>query len=265
MEFSLPFLTREMLKFEHNSRFQLKISSFSRVAGTIIIRGATRSGQFSFKHTLNSNGNENIESLGMNDLPIWVTATISASGAQRGQVYFRCGLAINDDIAVNYMSGYLYDTFALNWPVASVTEPLPNAIGAFTEFTASAVGAGIMPSVSFSPSRLSRIKYATASLTTSAVAGNRRLHFVFTDTLGNSLDFHSSVNHGPSVTRLYTMTPMGGAFSYGDDNDIIIPISNELVGYDEFGASLTCTNLDAGDQINSFVVVAEEFIYASSF
>jgi hypothetical protein len=265
MEFSLPFLTREMLKFEQATVFSISLSSVSGVLGTVVIRGATRSGVFTLKHTLTANNAEVDESFNVPDIPIWLTATISGAGAQVGEVYLRVSLALNGDIAQTYFAGYIYDAHSLSWPVANVSAPTPTGMGRIRQLSASVPAAGSDPVVNLTPSRLTKIKYGVATLTTSATVANRVVHFTATPAGATVLNFISSVNQAASTTRQYTFCALGTAGSYNDDNDIIVPIAPDIIGYDEYDVRLQTTNLQAGDQWSQFRICVEEWVYAGSF
>ena len=265
MDFSLPFLTREMLKFEQATAFGIKITSISGVTGTVVIRGATRSGAFTLKHALSATNAEVNETFGIPDIPIWLTATISGSGAINGEIYLRASLVLNSDIAQTYFAGYVYDTRSLSWPVASVVPPVPPELGRIRQISASNPAAGSDPVINLSVSRLTKINYGTATLTTSATVANRVVHFVVTPVGATQLNFISSVTQTASLTRQYTFAPVPTAGVYSDDNDIIVPIPSNIIGYDEYDVRIQTTNLQAGDQWSGVSIGVEEWVYAGSF
>lgn len=264
-DLGLPFLTREMLRFQQATTFAVRITSISAITGTVTIRGATRSGMFTLRHTLTANDTEATEDFAVPDVPIWLTASLSATGNAKGEVYVRAGLAINGNVGVNYFGGYLYDTRTLDWPHAKLDEPMPNNMGRFRVISDAVIAAGTDPFISGSLSRLSKIRFCVASLTTSAAVANRTVHF--TAGIGGSanLNFISSVAQTASTTRIYTIAPLPSAGVYSDDNDIIIPIPPDLIAYDEFDIRMSTTNLQAGDQWNYFNVGLEQWIYAGTF
>lgn len=264
-DLALPFLTREMVRFEQATVFGLRIVSVSSIVATVIIRGATRNGIFTLRHTLTSAGSENTENFNIPDLPIWLNATVSSSGSQVGQIYIRCSLTANGDSLQSLFSGYLYDTNTLSWPIANAVPPCPVGMGRLVTKQDTTLAAGTDPSISGNPSRLSKVLWAVGTLTTSATVANRFVHMQISPTTPSILDFASSTAQAASTTRKYTFAPIGGLGSYIEDNDIMVSIPPDLRFYDEESVNFSTTNLQAGDQWSSVYFGLEEWVYAGAF
>ena len=98
------------------------------------------------------------------------------------------------------------------------------------------------------------------TLVTDANAANRRVHLDIQEVAGGRLDFHSSVDHAASLSRVYTFVPIGAGLSMADDNDIIVPIAPGIVlGPGGVLATLT-TNRQTGDDFGSMVAWVKQWL-----
>ena len=253
-EFALPFLTRDMLKFEQATRFTLVVQSAAVVASDVIIRGATRNGLFTLRHTTTSNEIPKTESFSLPDVPIWISAKAENIATEPDQIYVQVSFALNDDIMQPLAAGYVYGFRGLSWPLNNIEAPVPVGWGAPKQNSVTNPAAGSDFTFTNKVYSFSEIQSVTFTLTTSATVANRRVHLaIFDGGLGNQ-DYHSSVDQTASQTRNYTCSAIGGAGSYANDNDIIIPIPPRLKGWGEFTIASSTLNLQAGDQF-SFVRV----------
>lgn len=249
-DFCFPFLTREMLKFEKATSFALIVQSNSVVATTVVIRGATRDGLFTIKHTTTSNEVTQTESFNLPDIPIWVSATVTALDVEPDECYVQLSFALNGDVMQPLAAGYIYGTTTVSWPSNNIKSPVPDAWSAPKTTAVSNPAAGSNFTFTNKSYTFSEIISVTFTLTTSATVANRRVHLsIFDGGLGN-LDFHSSTDQAASLTRNYTCCAIGGAGSYANDNDIIIPIPPNLKGFAEYTIASDILNLQAGDQLS---------------
>ena len=265
IRFELPFLTREMLRFDKSARIALRVVSNSSVVETIIIHGCTRDGLFTLKHITVSNEVANSESFFLPDIPIWLSATITGTGTEYGAIFCTLSLEINGDRVATLTSGYINDIVTLDWPYASLKQSIPTNHGLDRTYTTSTVAVGTNISRSLGSGKLSRFKYGSVTLVTSATVASRNVHFRFSGTGGITLDFISPTAQTASTTRQYTFVPTSSASAYSDDDDIIIPVCNNIVDYDEVTFSTSCTNLQAGDQFTNMRICVEEWMYAGDF
>lgn len=248
-DFELPFLHRKMLRFEQATKFALVVQSNSVVATTVVVRGATRDGLFTIKHTTTSNEVTQTESFNLPDIPIWVSATVTKLDVEPDQVYVQLSFALDDDIMQPLCAGYIFGTNTVSWPSNNLKAPIPDAWSAPKTFSVTNPAAGSNFTFTGRIYSFAEIQSITFTLTTSATVANRRVHLsIFDGGLGN-LDFHSSIDQTASQVRNYTCCAIGGAGSYANDNDIIIPIPPGLKGFTEYTISSDILNLQAGDQL----------------
>lgn len=248
--FSLPFLTREMLKFEQSTRFAIVVQSASTRATTITITGATRSGPFKLRHTCVATEVPQSETFNLPDIPIWISAKADALDVAYGEIYIQISFALNNDIMQPLAGGYVYGFKAISWPQPNVEPPIPDNTGATTQKSVTQPAAGSNFTYTIGTYTHAVIKAVTFTLTTSATVANRRVHLMVYDAGAGNMDFHASVDQAASLTRNYTCVPLSTAGSYADDNDIIIPISPDIIIGAQGTIQSAVLNLQAGDQLS---------------
>lgn len=253
-DLGLPFLTREMLRFEQATKFSLVVESCATIATTIVITGATRNGPFTLKHITVATEVPQEQSFALPDIPIWISAKSSVIDTFPNEIYVQLSFALNDDIMQPLCAGYLYGLSAVAWPMNNIEPPIPYEWGFTKQYTDPAPAAGSDFTWTNLPYAFSEIQAVSFTLTTSATVANRRVHLQIYDGGLASLDFHSSVDQTASQTRRYTCAAIGGAGSYANDDNIIIPIPAGLKGANEFTIGSDTLNLQAGDQFSQVVI-----------
>jgi len=255
-----PFLTRDMLNFEQGSQFQLVITSRGRFAANLTIQGATRAGLFTLRHTVVAGYGLTTQSFNIPDIPIWITVSNPDEGSGRGQTFVALNLAINGDMLHQLCAGYVAQRKGISWPVSQIETPAPQKLGHLTTRTGNDPAAGSEAGLTLGDFVTSEIKAIQFTLVTAATVGSRRVHIVFADSSGAEFDCHAGTDQIISETKKYTCMPIGGAASFANDNDIIIPIPPELF-MNEGGTITTATvNIAGGDNFSAMVVLVNEFI-----
>lgn len=257
--YQLPFLTREMLRYEEGSQLSLVVRHRSFVSLSFTVRGATRNGAFSFKVDATGNANEQTSIVGVDDIPIWVSITTSPTIVTRNSIYVTLGLGVNSDIAYHLCSGYIFDSKSLSWPSASIGDPQPSQYGFVTTIFDPAPAAGSNWSYSIPAYQMYKIRGISFTLTTSATVANRRVHINFNTPQGGDFKLISSVDHAASLARVYTIFPMSSPGVFSSDNDIFIPMPDNLFLETDTTISSEVVNLQAGDQFSIVNIWVEKW------
>jgi len=247
----LPFLTRSHLDFDKTAQFSLVLTEQSGNTGDILITGATKSGPFSYKYSLGNTATPTVTRLNLNDVPIFVSVSAVDAFMNPGTCYISLSLHINGTLCQVLLSGYVYSTQPLTWPMSDVRPSIPILVAPIG-LTGSDPAAGAEISQTVPIYQMWRLKAIRFSLVTSATVANRRVHVVITTADGMvPIDLLSSVDHAASLTRNYSCVPVSTLGVFSDDNDIIIPIPDELwLNYTNTITTST-TNLQVGDNFSA--------------
>ena len=253
-----PFLTRKMLSFEHSTRFQLKLSSQSRIAGTLLIRGFTREGIFTFTHTVGTTGVITTENFSMPDIPIMLSVQTASTTIEQGDCRVSLQLMLNGDSLMELCSGFIYSQKALSWPYSNTSDYIPGHGRLITVNSTNPV-AGAEPSIEVPAHQVWRFIAARTQLVAAAAAASRRVHLVI-DT-GNSMviDCFSGVDQIISETKAYSFANFGHIPDETDDNDILVNTPAGLWLPEGGQIRTETTNLNAGDDFTTLKADVELF------
>lgn len=220
---ALPFLTRDMLAFEHGVKFSLRITTQSVSAQTMFVRGLTREGRFIFNHVMSSNSLPTSSTFRIPDFPIMVSASLAIEGFDQGEAWVRLALVIDDDVIYELASGLVYSNKAVAWPSSLVSDQRPGG-GGLTTFSGTNQVAGTEINDTVPDGQTWRLLGIRFQLQTSGVANDRRVHIVLQFLSGNNIDCIASAVQAASTTRNYSCAPWGVLPTASDDNDILIPL-----------------------------------------
>lgn len=256
---SLPFLTREMLKFDHGTTFALQVTSRSTTVERVFISGMTREGNFSFSFVTNGNGVQETQTFRIPDVPIFVSTDDGGNAFSFGTIFMVIALTANENVLQQLTSGYVYNLHHLSWPNQQNAEPRAER-GFFDTITGSNPAAGDEIDEDVATAQIWRIQSIFFTLVTDATAIARRVHFVVT-LLGNPiLHAFSDQDQTASLTRNYTCAPFGALPDTLDANEILIPIPHDLLLSDAVDIETVTTNLQAGDNFAAPVLIIERWL-----
>lgn len=258
--FSFPFITREMLKFEQGSAFSLIVKSRGTATGRVTIAGTTREGLFTLKHTPSTNATEVVERFSMVDIPILFTILDVENLFRKGELYITVYLGINTNEIWQLAGGYVFGTKGLTWPTNIIEPPEPDFVGDITARSSANPAANTEISFTTSAAILTHFRAVQFTLVTDGTAANRRVHIVFQEAGGQEIEIFGSIDQVASTTRKYTCVPVGAGLAESNDDDIIIPIPRDI-WIRSGGAFLTRTvNRQVGDDFGAAEFWVEEFI-----
>lgn len=254
----LPFLTRDMLAFEHAATFTLRITSVSDVSQVCTISGMTREGPFILRHDTVYDGTAHQDTYRLPDMPITVSVACPDPTALQGQIYVILDLLVNNTLVETLISGLVHEVKGLGWPINVSQDPIPGH-GEFCVIAGANPAAGADCTFTVEALQMWRILGFSASLVTSATVANRRVHLKFSHADGAVLESLSSVDHAASLTRLYSGNIVGGNLAQADDNDILIPIPQDIWLRESSTITTSTTNLQVGDDWGVPSLLIERF------
>lgn len=191
-------------------------------------------------------------------LQVWV----STGTVRRGQCYVEVGLLRGRDVAANIVEPLLADYAtidgALGWPGGRIRGSLEEP-GYLYHFTGTNPAAGVEITETVPTNAVWRFHSAYFTLVTSAVAGNRRVQFVYDDGatfFGGSI---AGANQAASTTNYYLV----GAHSIYAATGMtiqLIPTIADLRLPQGYRVRTSTVNFDAGDNWNTPHLYVEEWI-----
>lgn len=259
-DLALPFLTSDMLRFKTGTTYTLVVNTRSMDGSPLYITGISREGPFTYKIVPSSDGSVVSNTFRLSDFPIFLSATNPITTVYKNGVYIDVSVQINGDVMMSLMSGYVYSSKALSWPSATMELATPNDLGYRIERDSTDPAAGAEMSYSLPANRIYHIRSIKITLVTDATVANRRVHLNVLESNGGTMEFISSVDQPASTTRTYWFEPISGLGTYADDNDIIVPIIDNIWVR---GGTLTrtqTTNIQAGDNYGIANHWMEEFM-----
>lgn len=256
-ESMLPFVTRKMLNFENGTQFQLHINHVSAVASTPVnIRGATKEGIFNFTFLTATAHTTGTTRFPIPDVPIWLMATSDNGTFALGDCFITISIQASGTRILPLCQGYVGGQHPLGWPSTNLDKPRSGP-GKISFQVSADPAAGAVPSLTLNAREQQRLIGARVTLVTDATAANRRVHFIRNSGITWIMDFPSSVDQAASTTRKYTIASAFGAGTFSDDDDILIVIPDNLLLDAEEELTLSCTNLQAGDNFGVMSVWTE--------
>lgn len=246
----LPFLTREMLKFGRDSTFELKLTSKSVFEGTLLITGFSRSGIFTFKVVVDGLSADQVFTFKIPDIPIVVSVNTEDSTFAQGDIYASLSMLINSDVAYPLCSGLVYLQKAISFPATSERDMM----GTFSEPTGESVAqpaAAADFTESVPSGKVMRLRALEFLFTTDANAADRIVQILITTSAGPFYRYISPNAHAASLAKQYTCCPQTVGAATSDDNDLIIPIGDEIYVRNGGSVASSVTNMQVGDQLSS--------------
>lgn len=263
-DISLPFLTRDMLRFEQGTKFQLSVVFRSFVSQVITVRGATRQGLFTHAVAIAANNNETESLVALPDIPIWVSIVVAPNQTDVNSTYVQVGLKINGTLSLLMCSGYLYDSKGLSWPMSNIEPPLPSSFGRPISTIGSAPAAGSNVTFGLPIGIVARIKSLHFTLTTSAAVATRRVHLSIEHFEGHTYEIWPSTDQTASLTRKYQFPSGISIDSATHDDDILCPLPSDLVLSGDSIIRTNTVNLQAGDQFTGIGIFYEQWFGISN-
>jgi hypothetical protein len=194
-----------------------------------------------------------------------LSVTISgAATVHRGDTYVQVGvqfgLAAATPMYRLLVSGYVTTTAAIAWPEGNVVDSLTGP-GLLNDAVISnpAAGADFIFNMAVANTR-SWLHSFTATLVTSATAGNRQPQFTLKDAAGNVLwTLGTGAAQVASTTQVYNL---GEAATIAQDvnKNVVITLPSEVYLYGAWTLASTTANIQAADQWSNVRAVFESWL-----
>lgn len=255
--YPLPFLTRDMLKFEHATTFGVRINSQSTQTIVVQIRGMTREGTFSFTHTPLATGALESEVFRIPDLPIMINASIIEGDSEQGESWVELILTINGNNYIDLCRGFVTGAGGISWPDGGIQPRHPGRGGILHKVILDpATGANFTTSVP--DGVMWRVIGLSCNIVNAAVAASRRLHLVVTQFDGQVFEAFSTIDQITGETKDYRFGVFGTVPDETDANVILTAIPHDLWALPGATIASNYTNKNAGDSITSIFMLVEQ-------
>src|SRR3990167_405565 len=104
----LPFLTREMLSFGSEAKFELRVRHQGFALKEVKIRGLTRAGRIDILVTTASSVALTTQNFIIDDIPVMLSAIDRDGDINFGDVFVAVELVVNGDAVGQLMAGFVY-------------------------------------------------------------------------------------------------------------------------------------------------------------
>ena len=119
--------------------------------------------------------------------------------------------------------------------------------------------AGAEATITVPTSRTWKIHGIFVQLVTDANAADRRVHFEFVNQQGATLNTFGGADHAASLTRDYNVAKWGVIPDNIDDDDILIPLPQDIILASGSIIRTVTTNLQVGDDFGIMVLSTEQY------
>ena len=256
---SLPFVTREMLKFEHGAAFALEVKSKSNVVENILITGITREGQFIFRFTTNGNGLIETFSFRLPDIPIYISTDDDGSAIEPGTVFLAISLTVNETVLYQLASGYVSNMHHFAWPMQRLEFFHPGG-GLFQIISGTNPGDGNEIDETVSNGELWILKSVSLTLTTDANSANRKVLLHARNITLNLMSAPSNTIQLASTTKNYTWAHYGGVNDTNQLDTLLVGLPQDYPILAGMSIETETENIQAGDAYTNIRFVVEKFV-----
>ncbi len=225
---SLPFFTRDMLRFGSQAKLELRIDMQADTAATLLISGITREGSFTYKATTPATSLITTQTFGLSDVPIMITVKDAANALEQGSAFVTLSLLVNGDIVQQLTSGYIYAQKALSWPNTQQVDLRPGG-GKLSNFVGSDPAAGAEISETVPNGEVWKIKNMQTFLTTNATVGTRRPKFIIAPPVGPAHYLFAAFDQTASTGFAYIIEALGNEQDEVDGDIIKVLMPNEII------------------------------------
>ena len=254
----LPFITRPQLAFQGNSQFGLSITIMSTATQPVTIRGATREGAFVYRAVGGTLYSPTTSTFPLPDIPIWLSVIDLDGNFEQGQCHVRLSLTVNSDIIQEIAAGWVTSNQSIAWPNTQQERPTAGR-GRLVSVSGANPAAGAEISIVVPSNVIWLVRAVRFTLVAAAVAASRRVHLVFTEKDGMKFEVLSPTDQIISETKTYSAIPGYAGGTATNDNDIIIPLPQDLILNPESTITTETFALDAGDNYGTPQAYIEEW------
>jgi len=253
-----PFLTRNMLDFQHGFTPVLRIITHATTDIALTIRGMTKQGPFTFSHTPTSDSAAKVEDYPLPDIPIFVSVEPKAGGLEQGHTYATLYLLANGDLLHRLCAGYVYENKAISWPFAGSEDLRPNG-GKLSYVSGANPDAGSEAILTVPTNQVWELMYGEITLVTDGTVANRRPHFVIGGASAATIHAFAEVDQTASQTITYRIGEFHTLPDSLDNGTILLSMPAGIIIGPGVTLDTLTTNLQAGDNFSRFDFYVEQF------
>lgn len=255
----LPYLLRDMLRFEGSVSFGLRLQLRSYVAGTLTIRGCTREGIFTYKQVIAAATTMQTFNFRIPDVPVIISVIDEALNRIQGTTYCSLSLTANDEVIYKLCSGYVYDMKGISYP-QTYAEDYIQGSGYLNTVVTADPAAGAMWSIPVTDGQQWKIKSIGTTLVTDATVANRRVHIKISTAAGPIIDMFSAVDQTASQTVRYVCASYGATTDELDNGIMLLNLPPDIYLVPGDSIDVTITGGVAGDNLSTGQAIVEKFI-----
>jgi len=259
---SLPFFTRDMLRFGQTAKLELRVDMQADEAAVIAISGVTREGSFTYRATTPSNSLNTSQTFGLSDIPIMVSVRDVSGNFEQGQAFITLSLLVNGDVVQVLTSGYIYNQKALSWPQTQQLDLRPGG-GRIQRTVPTNPAAGLDIELIVPAGEVWKLRDMTFILATDATVANRRVRITIVTSFDQTIRIFSNTDQAASLTRIYRVAAFGYFTSETYGSDILIPIPDEYLLRAGDSILIEAVNMAAGDNFTPSEFTYEKFFATS--
>ena len=254
----LPFLTREMLRKGNQMSISLRVTVAGDNTSPIFIRGFTRTSVINQQINPNADGENVSVRIGVDDFPIMISLSESDDNFLSGEVWGSIALELNNVKVGELCSGFISREKSISWPASNSKDLIPNR-GLITSVASADPGNQAEALITVPAGEMWLIHSGSIILVTDVNAGNRRVHFVFTEQAGVIIDTWPNAVQTASITRKYSIAKFGQVDSPTADNEFRIVLPHDI-WLDQLSTITTETEFfKAGDNYGIMRFQVEKF------
>ncbi len=255
---SLPFFTRDMLRFGQQAKVELRIDMQADTAAALSISGITREGSFTYKATTPSNSLNTSQTFGLSDIPIMVSVRDTAGVLEQGSAFIALSLVVNGDIVQQLTSGLVYNQKALSWPQTQQVDLRPGG-GRIQRILPTTPAANVDIQKTVPAGEVWKIRDITFLITTGAAVANRRAKIYISTPHDATLWMWADTDQTASTTRIYHAGNIGSGSAGASNLDIFIPLPSDMLLFAGDTIGMTAENRQAADQMTPDEITIEKY------
>jgi hypothetical protein len=254
----LPYLLRDMLRFESGVAFGLRLQVRAITAGTLTIRGATREGMFTYKQILLGNSTLETYNFRLPDIPVIVSVLDETLNQQQGTCFASLSLTANGENIYRLATGFVYEAKGISYP-QTANEDFGTTYGQVVTVQTTNPAAGAELSITVPDGQTWQVLAIRFQLVAAAAAASRRVHILYSISDGDSYEFYSNTDQIINETKNYNCMHFGSIQDETDSNEIQINLPNDIYLRAQDTIGTRTINLQAGDNFGIASILIKRY------
>lgn len=256
---SLPFLTRDMLAFEHATAFSLICDVIATNASAIQIKGATREGPFTLRIVPVADGTQEEFIFNIPDVPIFLTVTGFTTRSDMHSQYIEVQLGINRSRSWGLIQGFVSGITWLTWPVPMPTGALEKR-GQILEIFSTNPAAGAEQNFPVPAEHWLKVKSIRFTYVNTAAAASRRVSLRLAGDTSTIVDIPQAGNM--IISETWVLTWGEGLPNFVDSVGFTqtMPLPSDLILPPTGSIKTVTTAINGADDMGAMTIYAERLL-----